>query len=93
MSTLHTVNKTAANNALATCLRVASSGDSLLLIEDGVYQASALVQLPQAATLRLYALQEDVAARGISLPDAITAIDYAQFVDLVCAQQRSVSWF
>lgn len=93
MSTLHTVNKTAANNALTTCLRVASNGDSLLLIEDGVYQASALAQLPQASTLRLYALQEDVTARGVCLPAAITAIDYAQFVELVCAQPRSVSWF
>jgi len=93
MSTLHTVNKTAATNALEACLRVASSGDSLLLLEDGVYQASKLVQLPVAKTLQLFALKEDVTARGIKLPATVTPIDYAQFVDLVCQQQRSVSWF
>ena len=93
MSTLHTVNKTAANGALKACLRVVSSGDSLLLLEDGVYQASQLAQHPQALDLHLFALQEDAAARGISLPTSITPISYAQFVDLVCQQQRSVSWF
>jgi tRNA 2-thiouridine synthesizing protein B len=93
MSTLHTVNKTAANDALEACLRVASNGDSLLLIEDGVYQASQLVQHPLASTLQLYALEEDIAARGLSLPATITPIGYAQFVELVCQHQRSVSWF
>lgn len=93
MSTLHTVNKTAANNALEACLRVISSGDCVLLIEDGVYQAAELALHPQASDLQLYALAGDVAARGIKLPEAITPIDYAQFVDLVCQQQRSVSWF
>lgn len=93
MSTLHTVNKTSANDALAACLRVASSGDTLLLIEDGVYQASTLVRHPQAKTLRLFALQEDITARGLSLPATITPIGYAQFVDLACQHERSVSWF
>lgn len=93
MSTLHTVNKTASDDALAACLRVVSSGDSLLLIEDGVYQAATLAQHPQASSLLLFALQEDVTARGLSLPATITAIDYAQFVELVCRHRRSVSWF
>ena len=93
MSTLHTVNKTAANNALESCLRVASSGDCVLLIEDGVYQAAKLAVHSQVPNLHLYALIDDVTARGINLPEAITPIDYAQFVDLVCQQQRSVSWF
>ena len=93
MSTLHTVNKTAADDALAACLRVASSGDSLLLLEDGVYQATTLAELPQAQALKLFALKEDTDARGVSLPSAVTAIDYAQFVDLACQHDRSVSWF
>jgi len=93
MSTLHTVNKTAADDALAACLRVASSGDSLLLIEDGVYQAAALAKLAQTQQLQLFALQEDVTARGLSLPSAVTPIGYAQFVELACQHKRSVSWF
>ena len=93
MSTLHTVNKTAADDALAACLRVASSGDSLLLIEDGVYQAATLALHPQAQALKLFALQEDTDARGINLPSAVTPIDYTQFVELACQHARSVSWF
>tara|TARA_R100001377_G_scaffold69223_1_gene44531 strand:- start:3811 stop:4092 length:282 start_codon:yes stop_codon:yes gene_type:complete len=93
MSTLHTVNKTAADDALAACLKVASSGDSVLLIEDGVYQASKLAGNPQTRALKLFALREDADARGISLPATVTAIGYAQFVELACEHQRSVSWF
>ena len=93
MSTLHTVNKSAADDALAACLRVASSGDSLLLVEDGVYQASMLAEHPRAQALKLFALREDVDARGISLPCTVTPIDYAQFVELACQHRRSVSWF
>lgn len=93
MSTLHTVNKTAANDALLACLRVSTAGDSLLLIEDGVYQAMQVAKHPQAQSLSLYALQDDISARGIALPPAITSISYAQFVDLVCQHKRSISWF
>tara|TARA_R110001592_G_scaffold97140_2_gene278260 strand:+ start:669 stop:950 length:282 start_codon:yes stop_codon:yes gene_type:complete len=93
MSTLHTVNKTAADGALAACLRVATRGDSLLLIEDGVYQASAIAGHPQAQALKLFALKEDTEARGISLPSTVISVDYAQFVELACQHSRSVSWF
>lgn len=93
MSTLHTVNKTAADDALAACLRVAASGDSLLLIEDGVYQASTITGHPKAQVLKLFALKEDTDARGIILPTSVTPIDYAQFVELACQHSRSVSWF
>ncbi len=38
--TLHTVNKSAfSSDALTSCLRVARSGDAILLLEDGVYNA------------------------------------------------------
>lgn len=96
MSTLHTVNKTAASDALASCLRVAQDGDSLLLIEDGVYLHQQLTQLPMPQGLTLYVLEQDLIARGFSsaaLPEAITAINYDGFVDLVCKHTQSVSWF
>lgn len=93
MSTLHTVNKSAAKDALEACLRVASSGDSLVLIEDGVYQASQLVNNPRASSLQLFVLQDDVAARGISVPVTVKRIAYSRLVELVCQHQRSVSWF
>ena len=40
LSTLHTVNKSAfGSDALAACMRVARSGDAIVLLEDGVYNA------------------------------------------------------
>ncbi|MDO8270713.1 MAG: sulfurtransferase complex subunit TusB [Gammaproteobacteria bacterium] len=124
LSTLHTVNKSAyGSDALASCLRVARSGDAILLLEDGVYNAvdaSALVgaglardilaenqsraglyALGYAPTggsggVRIYALREDLQARGIAaeqLPAHVEPIAYKDFVALVCTHRRTVSWF
>jgi tRNA 2-thiouridine synthesizing protein B len=96
MSTLHTVNTTSASNALSSCLRVAQSGDALLFLEDGVYHALQLADYSQFAGLEVFAVQEDIAARGLetaNMPTIIQRISYAEFVELVCQYQRSVSWF
>ncbi len=94
MSTLHIVNQTVASEAVKTCLSLALDGDSILLIEDGVYACSQLSKLDLKG-LTLYALREDLLARGLSetaLSDDIKMASYADFVDLVCSHQRSVSW-
>ena len=42
MSTLNIVNKSPFDrNSLASCVRTMSDGDAILLIEDGVYAATA----------------------------------------------------
>lgn len=49
-----------------------------------------------SSRVRVYALKEDLQARGIahdSLPASIEPITYAEFVALVCEHQKSVSWF
>lgn len=46
--------------------------------------------------VRVYALKEDLQARGISddsLPASVEPIAYADFVALVCEHKKSVSWF
>jgi tRNA 2-thiouridine synthesizing protein B len=96
MSTLHIVNTSPySQQALQRCLSLASSGDSVLLIEDGVYTVhsaggNAVKLTPD---LDWYALDTDLQARGITgiLPD-VTIVDYQGFVDLVCRCQKSVSW-
>ncbi|MDO9318723.1 MAG: sulfurtransferase complex subunit TusB [Gammaproteobacteria bacterium] len=119
LSTLHTVNKSAfGSDALASCLRVARSGDAILLLEDGVYNpvdAAALVGAGLARDIlaenqsragpaptggsegiRIYALREDLQARGIAaeqLPAHVEPIAYKDFVALVCTHRRTVSWF
>lgn len=102
MTTLHTVNKhSLSSDLLASCLRVARTGDCLLLIEDGVYNVRLLAETAIAlgcdlAHLQCCVLRDDLNARGFSesaLPSFITAVDHAGFVALACAHRQSVHWF
>lgn len=95
MSTLHIVSKSPfRTDALQRCLALASAGDSIILIEDGVLA----VHLPVlsnntlADDINCYALSEDLRARGLGVNDSnIRSIDYAGFVTLVCEHRNSLS--
>lgn len=97
--TLHTLNKQR-HDLLQLCISALTPGDSLLLLEDGVYAALAKAadEVDLANTLpagtKLYALTEDVAARGLSgnFPDAITRITYRDFVSLSLTCDKVVNW-
>jgi len=97
---LHTVNKSPLErNGFESCLRHATEGAAILLIEDGVYGAmkgtSFTPRLEQALrTLRIYALAADVDARGIrdKMIDGVTLVDYAGFVDLAVQYSPAMAW-
>ena len=98
---LHMVNKSPfERTALATCLRCANKGDSVLLFEDGVIAAR---QMSAAQTgiegalkeLKLFVLGPDLEARGIApeqVLDGIEIVDYGGFVDLVAENNPVQSW-
>jgi len=94
---LHLVNKSPYDGSnLSTATSIMKSGDTLLLIEDGVYGA---VKAGKAASLldghTVSVLGPDLAARGIKedkLADGIKVIDYAGFVDMVEANDKVQSW-
>lgn len=99
--TLHTWNKSldAGEARLHACLRMLAPGDSLLLLEEGVYVALQLQEgmhirkmIPAGVTL--HALVPDLAARGISarIPAGISGIGYADFVQLCLTHDRVVNW-
>ena len=102
MSTmLHLINKSPFDrNSLDSCLRLAKTGNSVLLIEDGVYAAMAKASSAKAVKARMedltfYVLGPDVSARGlddIPLIDGINVIDYGGFVDLVVEHEVAQSW-
>ena len=102
MSTmLHLINKSPLDrNSLESCLRLAKTGNSVLLIEDGVYAAMAKASSAEAVKARMgdltfYVLGPDVSARGlddISLIDGINVVDYDGFVDLVVEHEVAQSW-
>jgi tRNA 2-thiouridine synthesizing protein B len=97
---LHIVNKSPEGNAgLQSCLRAAADGDTVLLIEDGVYAATtaaaARCGLAQAAPrLKVFVLLPDLEARGLAARRVPVAepVDYGGFVDLVATNPTSQSW-
>lgn len=101
MATLHTVNKSPfQNQSLQSCLGHAKSGDSVLMIEDGVYGAMSGTAISDAmatlaADVTLYVLGADLAARGIDagrLAEGVTSVDYDGFVDLAADTDRTQNW-
>ena len=98
---LHTINKSPfESSSLKTCLSLARSGSDVLLIEDGVYGAlagsthSPLVTEALEA-LRVYALEPDLKARGLSkdkLIPGIEAVSYDGFVELACVNDKIQNW-
>jgi tRNA 2-thiouridine synthesizing protein B len=97
---LHIVNKSPAQaRSLASCLRTAQDGQSVLLIEDAVYAATAAgalaCGLDQALKrLKVYVLMPDLEARGMAARRiaGIEPVDYGGFVELVASHPASQSW-
>ena len=76
-------------------LGFARPGDSVILIEDSVYAAgstptplSGPLAEAQAKGVFVAALQADLEARGVKT--SLPVVDYAGFVDLIAAHERSV---
>jgi len=99
MALLHTVNKSPfSSSAFDSCLGLARSGSTVLLLEDGVYAAStgnsAAEKIKNATGISFCVLGPDVQARGIEgkLADGIKVVDYDGFVDLVAEHDTVQAW-
>lgn len=99
MTMLHTVNKSPfESNTFDTCLGLAKSGSTILLIEDGVYAAtsgnSAADKITSANGISFCVLGPDLQARGLEnkLADGIKVVDYEGFVSLVAEHDSVQSW-
>jgi len=101
MSTLHTVNKSPfASQTLQSCLGHAKDGDTILMIEDGVYGATANTSVAEAVAARakavtIHVLRADMAARGIDvsrLIEGVIPVDYVEFVKMAAETDRTHSW-
>jgi tRNA 2-thiouridine synthesizing protein B len=98
MATLHLLSRSPfADTSGASCLRLLGPGDGLLLTGDAVHALqpnsqpfAVLRALP--ADRALFALAEDLEARGLSAPDFVEAVDYAGFVELTLRFERVNSW-
>lgn len=96
---LHIINKSPlCNNSLDACMRVAASGD-ILLIEDAVYAATkgnAMEGKVREAMnrLKIHVLLPDLEARGLAdrIIEGVSKVEYGGFVDLVAANKNCQSW-
>ncbi|WP_415896236.1 sulfurtransferase complex subunit TusB [Neptuniibacter sp. QD72_48] len=96
---LHLLNKSHNNTQLLNrMLASVKEKDTVLVIEDGVYaalsaNASLFSDLPESC--KLFALEPDVSARGITdkLSTRFTLATDEQFVELSCKMNKVVSWF
>ena len=99
MTMLHTVNKSPfESTTFDTCIGLAKSGSTVLLIEDGVYAATsgnaASEKIKNANGISFCVLGPDLQARGLEskLADGIKVVDYAGFVSLVAEHDSVQSW-
>jgi tRNA 2-thiouridine synthesizing protein B len=96
---LHIINKSPlTNGSLDSCLRVAQSGE-ILLIEDAVYAATtgSSVEgkvLDALGSFKIHVLLPDLEARGLAdrLIAGITPVDYEGFVELTTSNKTCQSW-
>ena len=96
---LHIINKSPlTNGSLDSCLRVAQSGD-ILLIEDAVYAATSgnafEGKIREAMKrFKIHVLQPDLEARGLAdrMIAGILPVDYGGFVDLTTTNKNCQSW-
>ena len=101
MSTLHTVNKSPfERDSLSSCVRLATKGCAILLIEDGVFGAMSGTDHSEMVKgamkdATVYVLGPDLKARGMSedrIIDGIQVVDYSGFVDLTTKHDTCQSW-
>lgn len=98
MSTLHILTHSPfADSRLASCLRLLSADDGLLLCGDAVYALQSGTRTCEAlelmpSSIGLYALYEDVQARALQVPERVQCIDYPQFVALTLQHAKVNSW-
>ncbi|MDH5570960.1 MAG: sulfurtransferase complex subunit TusB [Gammaproteobacteria bacterium] len=101
MPMLHVVNKSPFDrNSLESCIRLATKGSAVIMIEDGVYGATKGTTVADAVSkakneLAIYVLGADLKARGIDdarLIDGIKVVDYNDFVKLTVENDKVQSW-
>lgn len=98
MATLHVLSHSPfTDSRLSSCLRILGSQDALLLcgdavyaLQDGIAHRQALELMPES--IALYALDEDVQARGLVFPTRLTLVDYPGFVALSCQYDKVNTW-
>lgn len=71
---------------LASCENALQAKDSVVFAGDAAYSAKTT---DCAAT---FVIDLDRKGRGLETPEGVTCISYDEFVDLIVATERSITW-
>lgn len=96
MAKLHLVNKPKSHPAFQDFLLAVQAGDTVLLLNDGIYAALESIDYP--AQVAIYLLESDLTGRGLTaqrqhLNPAFTIINYDGFVQLTEQHNPIISWY
>lgn len=94
---LHTLSHSPWQLDISAQLRLIVEGDDVLLLSDGVIAAlegSRFLDLLRSAPITLYALEEDIVARGLSgqISSSVVRVSYTDFVRLTVKHTRQLTW-
>ena len=95
---LHIINKTKDATLIDQCMRYCSQGDSVLLVEDGVYLAlTSSPSLPSELSndITLYALKEDLIVRGLELDKVqmnVKPVHMSEYIELTASHSKVINW-
>ncbi|HKM97973.1 MAG TPA: sulfurtransferase complex subunit TusB [Buttiauxella sp.] len=94
---LHILQHSPFQTDLESMLRCVKIGDELLLIQDAVIVAlsgTKAFDLLCAAPISIYALQEDIEARGLTaqISTSIGKVSYTDFVRLTVKHEQQITW-
>ncbi|ATM94139.1 sulfur transfer complex subunit TusB [Yersinia frederiksenii] len=94
---LYTVSHSPYHCDLSALLRLATSEDEILFLQDGVMSVlknSESLKLLLNNPASLFVLEDDVTARGLSgqISDNVSLIGYTHFVDLTLKHQQQLAW-
>jgi tRNA 2-thiouridine synthesizing protein B len=98
MATLHVLSHSPfADTRLTSCLRLLGPDDAILLCGDATHalaQSTAPFEAlgAHAGVLKMFALEEDVKARGVPVPIWVKTVDYPAFVALSIQYDRVNTW-
>ncbi len=94
MTSLHLLNQSSSHAAFSECLAALGSAGSLLLLDDAVLELQRDTSpLWALEGVKLYALDADLDARGVSPTKPITSINYSEFVTLTAQHCPVISWY
>lgn len=94
---LHTLSHSPWQHDISAPLRLVNVGDDLLLLSDGVIAAlegSRFLDILRATPITLYALDEDIVARGLTgqISSAVVRVSYNDFVRLTIKHTGQLAW-